>query len=157
MWTVQTRRCNQRNWRQLHYLGNVGLGLIIKWFLLTGLSSIMPRTLPNNCNILKASIWKAAVSLNPQCLSGVYSSLLIKIILKHRFIQRNSSRHKTFPVISYFSFHIEMQLNLCGCQTCGMENQRNFGKHTQGLETLDVLSTVPCRERLETRINQLLV
>jgi len=52
------------------------LGLIIKWFLLTGLSSITPRTLPYSYNVLKASVWKLTVSLHLLHVSVSSSSLL---------------------------------------------------------------------------------
>lgn len=86
---------NQRNCRQRHCLGDVALGLIIKWFLVTGLGSIMPRTLPNNYSVLKASTWMSLESLSKpsECLSSVYSSLLIKVILKH-----STDLHSAVPV-----------------------------------------------------------
>lgn len=53
------------------------------FFLLTGLGSIMPKILPNNYNVLKASIWKPTISPNPLNIwAVVYSTLLIKIYFK---------------------------------------------------------------------------
>lgn len=86
---------------------------MIKCFLLTGLRSIMPKTLPNSYNVLKASIWKPTISLNPLNIwAVVYSSLLKKIYFKtlHKFIQCSFCRHNTLSVIPYFSFHIKYSL-----------------------------------------------
>lgn len=63
--------------------GDLVLSLIIKWFSLTALGSIMSRILPYSYNILKASVWKLTVSLNFLNVSSVCSrSLLMKITKK---------------------------------------------------------------------------
>lgn len=58
------------------------LGLVIKLFSLTGLSSIMPRTLPYRYNVLKALVWKVTASLNFLNVSSVCSSSLLTTIIK---------------------------------------------------------------------------
>lgn len=89
--------------------------LIIKWFSLTGLSSIMSRILPYSYNVLRASVWKLTVSLNFLNVSSVCSRrLLMKIIKKKSrgwLFNVVPSRHKMFPVISYFSFYIKISLS----------------------------------------------
>lgn len=108
----------------------------MKWFSPMGLRSMMPRTLPHSCSVLKVPVWELTVSpAFPNVLSECSSSLLMKVIKKSKgllFCVPPDTMYFHELLISHIS-----KFKFCLYQICDIKNQRNFEDDAQGLETQD--------------------